>query len=314
MNAAPRVTVVTPSYNQSAFIEDTIRSVIEHDYPNIEYIIIDGGSTDGSVDLIRKHEQHLAHWLSEPDEGQADAINKGWRRASGEFVAWLNSDDILLPGSIAAAVDVMQERREVGLVYGDLERLDVAGNHVRIDRYDEYQLVELVSKAHRISQPGSVLRRSTVLEAGYLDPSLHFQMDLDLWIRVALRSQLAHCHRVVAGFRLHDQSKTSRISEVAAADIVTIYDALFQRPDLPESLSRVRRQSWAAAHLYAARTQYGADNLPRAYRALFDALRASPDVMLDPGMLSFAARLLVATALGGRRSRLATQLRRLRRR
>ncbi len=127
-SSLPRVSIVTPSFNQAAFLEETIQSVLSQDYPNLEYIIIDGGSTDGSVEIIKKYADKLAYWVSEKDTGQADAINKGLIRVTGEIVAWLNSDDIYLPGTIRAAVEALQAHPDCGLVYGDVLSVDAKGS------------------------------------------------------------------------------------------------------------------------------------------------------------------------------------------
>ena len=125
------VSIVTPSYNQSRFIEDTIRSVLSQDYPQIEYMIVDGGSTDGSVEIIKRYEDQLAWWVSERDQGQTDAINKGFARATGDILAWLNSDDTYEPGAVSAAVKYLQEHPEVGMVYGDCNYIDENGERDR---------------------------------------------------------------------------------------------------------------------------------------------------------------------------------------
>ena len=127
MTDVPLVSIITPSYNQARYIEATMQSVFMHDYPRIEYIIVDGGSTDGTVDIIRKYENKLAWWVSEKDKGQTDAINKGFARATGDILAWINSDDTYEPGAVSAAVQFLQEHPKVGMVYGDCNFINESG-------------------------------------------------------------------------------------------------------------------------------------------------------------------------------------------
>jgi len=123
----PLVSIITPSFNQASFLEATIRSVLEQDYPRIEYIVIDGGSADGSVGIIKKYAHKIAWWVSEVDKGQTDAINKGFGRANGGILAWLNSDDTYQPGAVSAAVKYLQEHSDVGMVYADCNFIDGQG-------------------------------------------------------------------------------------------------------------------------------------------------------------------------------------------
>ena len=123
----PLVSIITPSRNQAPFLEATIQSVLAQDYPEIEYLVIDGDSTDGSLDIIKRYQKRLAYWVSEPDLGQTDAINKGFAHANGEIFAWLNSDDLLLPGAITEAVDFLVKHPETGMVYGDADFIDETG-------------------------------------------------------------------------------------------------------------------------------------------------------------------------------------------
>ena len=129
-NALPKVSIVTPSFNQASFLEQTLRSVLEQDYPNLEYIVIDGGSTDGSVEIINKYADQLAYWQSQPDQGQTDAINQGFAHATGEILAWLNSDDLLLPGAVSAAVRALEEHPEAAMVYGDALLINAQGKTI----------------------------------------------------------------------------------------------------------------------------------------------------------------------------------------
>ncbi len=129
----PLVTIVTPSFNQAGFIEETIQSVIAQDYQPIEHLVIDGGSTDGTLELLRKYQDHLS-WVSEPDRGQTDAINKGFRRAHGAILCWLNADDVLMPGAISTVASYFESHPQVSFVYGDVLAIDRAWTPVRAAR------------------------------------------------------------------------------------------------------------------------------------------------------------------------------------
>ena len=204
----PLVSVITPSFNQSRFLEATIRSVLEQDYPDIEYMIIDGGSTDGSLDIIQAYADRLAHWVSEPDSGQTDAINKGFARSHGEILAWLNSDDTYLPGAIAEAVAFLQQHPDAGMVYGDANLIDEEGNILgRFPaRQTDYQ--HLLRGSVHIPQQSAFFRAELWRQVGPLDPSFYFAMDYDLWVRLAKISQLCYYPRLWANFRLHGGGKT----------------------------------------------------------------------------------------------------------
>ena len=176
----PRVSIVTPSYNQGQFIEETIRSVLLQGYPDLEYIIIDGGSTDGSVDIIRKYEPWLAYWVSEPDKGQADAINKGWRKATGEFLSWLNSDDILLPNALVQAVSHLVANRDSLLVYCDQRVIDENSNMLFEIHLPDFELRDVIrSWLNPVNQPGFLMRSKVLKCVGFLDENLSFSMDFD---------------------------------------------------------------------------------------------------------------------------------------
>ena len=203
----PCVSIVTPSYNQGQFIEETIRSVLLQGYPNLEYVIIDGGSTDNTVDVIKKYERFLSFWVSERDGGQAQAINKGWKRARGEIFAWLNSDDLYLPGSIAKAVSYLTKNQQVGLVYG--EGYHIAENGRIIERYptEPFDAKRLGDTCY-ICQPTAFVRRSVVEDTGSLNESLRFCLDYDFWIRISKRHHIGYLSEYLAKSRLHDQCKT----------------------------------------------------------------------------------------------------------
>lgn len=202
----PLVTIITPSYNQVAFLEYTIQSVFLQDYPRLEYMVVDGGSNDGSVDIIRKYADRLAWWVSERDKGQGEAINKGLERAQGEIVAWLNSDDLYLPGAISGAVKALQAHPEVGLVFGDALTIDAQGNPLNILTFDEWGLEELLS-FRIICQPAVFMRRGVLQKAGFLDKSYHFMLDHHLWLRMASLASVEYVPEIWAAARQHDWAK-----------------------------------------------------------------------------------------------------------
>lgn len=202
------VSVITPSYNQARFLEATIRSVLEQDYPDMEYIIVDGGSTDGSVDIIRKYADRLAGWVSEPDLGQTDAINKGFAMAKGDILAWLNSDDTYQPGAIREAAAYLQEHPEVGMVYGDANFIDENGKVIGSFPSCQTDFRRLRQGYVHVAQQSSFFRADLWKKVGPLDPSFYFAMDYDLWVRLAREAPLVYLPCLWANFRLHGDAKT----------------------------------------------------------------------------------------------------------
>ena len=202
------VSIITPSYNQGAFLEETINSVLNQDYPNIEYIVIDGGSTDESLDIIKKNAEKLAYWESKPDKGQTDAINKGFARASGEILAWLNSDDLLLPGAVSAAVNYLTANPNIGMVYGDAYFINKAGQKIGDFPAAKTDYQKLRRGYVHIPQQASFFRAALWKQVGPLDPSFYFAMDYDLWVRLAKITNFAYVPGPWACFRLHGDAKT----------------------------------------------------------------------------------------------------------
>lgn len=202
------ISIVTPSYNQGHYIEETIQSVLAQDYPHIEYLIVDGGSTDNTVNIIKKYENKLAWWISEKDKGQTDAINKGFARAKGDILAWINSDDTYEPGAVAAAVKYLKELPRVGMVYGDCNFINDSG-HV-IGKFNAAQTsYRLLRQGYaHIPQQSMFLRAELWRQVGPLDPSFYFAMDYDLWTRIAARTEIKYIPQTWANFRLHTSGKT----------------------------------------------------------------------------------------------------------
>jgi glycosyltransferase involved in cell wall biosynthesis len=202
------VSIVTPSFNQARYLENTIRSVLDQDYFQIEYILMDGGSTDGSVDIIRRYADRLAFWASETDGGQTDAINKGFARAKGDILAWINSDDTYAPGAISEAVAFMRSHPEVGLVYGDANFINEKGDVIGRFPAARTDYRRLRQGYVHIPQQSAFFRADLWRKVGPLDPSFYFAMDYDLWVRLARLAPVQYTHHLWANFRLHASGKT----------------------------------------------------------------------------------------------------------
>lgn len=223
MNAQPLVSIVTPSFNQARYIEATIRSVLSQDYPNIEYIIVDGGSTDETVAIIKKHAGRIAWWVSEQDQGQTDAINKGFGRAQGQILAWLNSDDTYEPGAISAAVKYLQAHPEVGMVYGDCNYINEDGRVIGKfgSAQTNYRLLRQ-GYAH-IPQQTMFFRADLWKQVGPLDPSFYFAMDYDLWTRLSALTALQYVPQLWANFRLHTSGKTIAADDRCWPEMIRVH-------------------------------------------------------------------------------------------
>jgi glycosyltransferase involved in cell wall biosynthesis len=208
-DAQPLVSIVTPSLNQAAYIEAAIESVLGQDYPNIEYLVVDGGSTDGTLDILRRYGERL-RWISEPDAGQADAINKGMRLTHGEILAWLNADDQYAPQAVSRAVAELQADSQAAFVYGHAEFTDQAGRLIApCVRVEPFNLHRLLNYLDFIVQPTTFFRRDAFLAVGGLDASLRYCLDYDLWIKLALRYPVRYLPELLARVRVYPATKTA---------------------------------------------------------------------------------------------------------
>jgi len=266
MAGPPLVTIVTPSFNHSRFLEETMLSVLRQDYPALEYIVQDGGSTDGSVEIIRAYQDKLEYWESEPDKGQSSAINKGFARARGAIFAWLNSDDVLMPSAVRIAVHFLEAEPGVGLAYGDRVEIDAKGNTIGYLRCPPHD-PEMFRKDVTLPQETVFFRREVFKAAGGLDESLHFAMDLDLWCKIARVARMRHIPAFLACFRRHKHSK-SVVYDAVGDETRRRYDEerdlVMQRHfrrEMPRGLER-RLYHWrrkAALYLEATSAQHRAD-------------------------------------------------------
>ena len=246
------VSIITPSYNQAGFLEETILSVLDQDYPHIEYIIIDGGSTDGSVEIIRKYASRLAYWASERDRGQSDAINKGFRRAKGDILGWINADDTYTPGSVRRAVESLQTDASAVAAYGGNNMIDASGrvlgtypNPRRFRLRDEL-------RGNFICQPTVLMKRLPLFDVGLLDTRLHHAMDLDLWLKLGLKGPILSVGEVQANFRIHQESKSISQLDCFLPEILYVLERFFARADLPPEIRAVRCLAYSDYYAFEA--------------------------------------------------------------
>ena len=246
----PLVTIVTPSLNQGEFIRATIESVLAQDYPRIEYLIQDGGSTDQTASIAAEYSTRLA-WISEKDRGQSHAINKGFLRARGDIVAWLNSDDLLLPGAVAAAVAQFQHAGPAAAVYGEGYLMDRSGlSRRRFPATERFNLWKLTYLSDYILQPAAFFRRPALEEVGWLDESLHYTMDWDLLIRLGKKFGLAYTPEYLAALREYPEAKSfsggrARIAEIRR--VLERHTGMRRAPGYwTHSLDQLQRSAMAA--------------------------------------------------------------------
>lgn len=291
---APLVSVVTPSYNQARYIRETIASVLGQDYPNLEYWVIDGGSTDGTQAILREHEADPRfNWLSEPDRGQADAVNKGWRRCRGELLGWVNSDDTYLPGSLRARVAFLIGHPAVDAVYGDAQWVSASGEPIGTLRGRPLEPGSMLDENY-VAQPTVLQRRRLVEGLGPLRIDLHYALDFDYYARAALEHQLAYMPQTLATYRVHPESKTVAGALGFVSEFAAVVEQLFTLPGLPPALQG-RRRALVSDHYYrVARVALRAGERDLAGRALLRALCINP---LRPRALGVAAQAVDA-ALG----------------
>ncbi|MDI6739195.1 MAG: glycosyltransferase family 2 protein [Candidatus Edwardsbacteria bacterium] len=241
----PRISIVTPSFNQGRFIEETIRSVLLQDYPDLEYMVIDGGSTDGTVEIIRKYASWLAYWVSEKDNGQSHAINKGMRRATGAIAAYINSDDYYLPGALERAADALAGDAAAALVYGDCVTIGADGARLGTMAAREFDLETMIGWFDGMPQASVFIRKAALDATGPFDVSLHYIMDYDMWLRLGLRYPLKRLPVTLAAMRSHEGSKTTGPQAAQARRFRRERFLVKQRaladPALPGALARKRR-------------------------------------------------------------------------
>ncbi|MCB9433787.1 MAG: glycosyltransferase [Ardenticatenaceae bacterium] len=210
MKDMPRITIVTPSYNQGQYLEETIVSVLSQDYPNLEYFVLDGGSNDNSVEIIKKFSDRIDWWVSEKDNGQTDAINKGFRRATGDLLCWVNSDDLLLPGCLREIAQCYIEEGRPDLIHSNMVFIDSNSYILRAIRIPKQTRFFMERGVWSVSAPTSFFSRALMEQVGFLNEKYHIAMDMDIWMRMIIASgKIAKVNNYLGAFRWHELSKST---------------------------------------------------------------------------------------------------------
>jgi glycosyltransferase involved in cell wall biosynthesis len=272
------VSIVTPSYNQAAFLAETIESVLAQDYPAIEYVVVDDGSTDGSIEIARRYEPRLNRLLVQENAGQVAAVNAGFRETDGELMAFLNSDDTLLPGAVAEMAAEFDADPSLVLVYGDALYTDAESNRTGYLTSREWDPPTMVSNCdNHVVQPSSMWRRSAWEVAGPFDPRAHYFFDFELYLRLSELGRVKRVAKAWSTYRVHTASKTGGDQRGKAYDYLRFADEFLRGDRLPESLRPYVRRGRARARVAAAANLYGWRLDPRsARRWLWEALAIDP--------------------------------------
>jgi glycosyltransferase involved in cell wall biosynthesis len=291
----PRISIVTPSYNRAALIEETIRSVLSQNYPNLEYVVIDGGSQDNTVDILRKYVAGIAFWASEPDEGQADAINKGFRRTTGDILAWINSDDQYADGALQAVARAFLQDPTIDVLYGACDLIDERGAYLCTYRTPSFNHV-LELGSNRLLQPATFFRRRVFESIGGLNPTLHYSFDYDFWLRASLRGfRFAPCPgAALSRFRLWKQSKTGSNPEQFIEETTAIIDRVFHDASMPHELKSLRDWTLSGVWRCGALDYWRAGRMKETRRCISNMIAGYPARLSDFRML-----ILYLLTLGG---------------
>lgn len=252
LKATPLVTIITPAFNRADLVAETIESVLGQEYPRLDYLVLDDGSMDGTLDVIKRYGDRL-RWESHTNVGEARTVNRGFALARGEIVGVVNSDDPLRPGAVRRLVEALHQRPDAVVAYPDWEMIDGRGQRVRTVRtYDFTGYADMVRRHYCLPGPAAFFRRSLVERIGGRDPDLRYTGDLDFWFRAGRHGAFVRVAEVLATFRTHSGSATvAQQGTRMAEEHLRLIDKLFADPDLPDELRRVEREARSSAAFVA---------------------------------------------------------------
>lgn len=284
----PKISVVTPSYNQGQFIEETIRSVLLQGYPNLEYIVMDGGSTDGSVKIIKKYEPWLSYWVSEPDRGQSHAINKGINRAAGEILFWLNSDDLCLPGAFFKAAESFSQYPNQKLVIGQAQIINQYGEVIGELRSQFTTWEELATNPRNsIRQISTFFSRDLFEELGFLDETLHIAMDTELLVRFTQFHEPLILNDYLTAYRSHPEAKTFSQLLKGYEETDRVRSIYLNDKSLVSKYHRRSSSNWLSLSESENYSSYS------RFKCLFHSIHSKPSILLDRRFWSALKRIIL---------------------
>ena len=291
-NRWPLVSIATPSFNQAEYIEETIISVLEQDYHNIEHIIVDGGSTDGTLEILEQYGGKI-RWISEPDNGQAEALNKGFRMANGQIIGWLNADDLYKPYAVKVAVSELLKHPDVALVHGAGQYIDASGNVIMTRKGGDFGLEKLIG-IDTIMSISAFFRREVIGKVGYLDETLNYVMDWEYWVRIAMAGLKMRYIQgpVLALSREHEDSKTIQNKELFWEERFKVFKKIFSSSETPNEIKRMEKQAYSGVFASSAYFYLRYGQLKKAFLALLKAIRFWPGVLFTYSPVFIAVNLL----------------------
>lgn len=291
-----QVSIVIPAYNHARYLSEAIESVLQQDYPGVELIVIDDGSTDATQQVLQSYGDRFA-WWTQPNGGQSRTLNAGWNRSRGDVLGYLSADDRLSPAAVRRAVEVLDARPDVSVVYSDYDLIDPLSRRVRTVRTRDFDLVSMVANVDCTVGPGAFFRRSAFEQSGGWSTDLRQSPDLDYWFRVAMIGEFQRIPEVLAGFRVHEESQTFAVADTQRAEeALVIIERLFARTDVPERLIPYRARAMGLSHVRAARQHFRGGRLRQGLRSMSRAARIAPTSLLTVRAMRLLVNAVVARA------------------
>ena len=296
MSTLPLISIVTPSFNQAEYLDACMESVLGQAYPRLEYLVLDGGSTDGTREVLQRRAARLTYWASEADRGQASAVNKGWARARGEILGWLNSDDRLAPGALEQVARIYQSHPDAAMIYGDIQEVDSLDRPVHLKHMADFDVRALLL-GKNMGQPGVFITRRCYTSLGGLDETLNYALDFEYFVRAWLAfpaAEMRYSETVLAFSRLWGGTKSALAASRFGEEYRLVLDRVFARSDLTPQLARLRRGAYSrAVEFRQARLHFESRRAGEGWRWLLRAARHEPEPVEKMRMLWFGTRYLL---------------------